>query len=208
MTAAGFELAGEPRRGNEHRFFSADFNYRSTFAGGPGLRPHIQLEMSFETPALVPEARPLRSIVSRVLGKESEIAAFPCINPVETGANKLSALAWRVCVRQRGAASDDPRIIRHAHDLAALEQRVSTAPGFVQVLRDSLTADTNRGGGRAPQDSRERLNRMLERLATDPLWAAEYDEFVQSVSFAPPERQISFQVALEAVRRLVAAEAA
>ena len=45
---------------------------------------------------------------------------------------------------------------------------------------------------------------MLERLSTDPLWAVEYEQFVNLTSFARPDEQISFGDALAAVRELVA----
>jgi len=46
---------------------------------------------------------------------------------------------------------------------------------------------------------------MLERLGTDPLWAAEYDEFVHNVSFAAPNELIPFATALATVSRLTGA---
>jgi hypothetical protein len=65
-----------------------------------------------------------------------------CVDPVETAADKLSALAWRVCVRERGAPNDDPTIIRHLHDLAALESRAATALAFLTLLARTASADT------------------------------------------------------------------
>jgi hypothetical protein len=45
---------------------------------------------------------------------------------------------------------------------------------------------------------------MLERLATDPLWATEYQDYVQQVSYAAPGELLGFGQALAAVRDLVA----
>ena len=131
------------------------------------------------------------------------IPAFPSVDPIETAADKLSALAWRVCTRQREATGDDATVIRHLHDLAALEQRAAAAPAFKAVLRDAAAADTGRGGRQAPQDPGERFATMIEHLRADKLWADEYDEIVQNVSFAREDEIISFAAALEAARRLV-----
>ena len=200
---AGFELVGKPFARNENRFFAADLAYRSEFVTAPGLRPHLQIEMTFQTPALTPVERPIRSLIAQAQGKEPEVPAFACVDPVETAADKLSALAWRVCVRERGSEKDDPTIIRHLHDLAALEARAAAVPAFAVLLAKSAAADTGRGNGKAPQDPKQRFALMLERLTTDLLWADEYDEFVHSVSFAAPEEIITFSSALESVRRLV-----
>ncbi len=148
--------------------------------------------------------RPLRSLVAQAQRAESEIAAFPCVDPVETAADKLSALAWRVCTRVRGSPKDDPTIIRHLHDLAALETHVAAAPEFASLLFEATTADTGRGGSLVPKKPTDRFDLMLERLATDPLWSDEYDKFVNDKSFARPDEVIPFSNALEATTRLIA----
>ena len=203
LTAAEFTPMGAPQVGNESQFFKANFSYPSDFAAGPGLRPHLQVEVSFQAAALPAIERPIRSLLSQAQREEPEVAAFPSVDPIETAADKLSALAWRVCTRQRGTPEDDPTVIRHLHDLAALEQRAAAAPEFRAVLRDAVAADTGRGGGQVPADSGERFAVMLERLRTDRLWADEYDEFVRNVSFARMDEIITFNAALEAASRLV-----
>lgn len=44
---------------------------------------------------------------------------------------------------------------------------------------------------------------MLDRLATDPLWATEYQDYVDAVSFARPDERLGFDAALAAVRDLI-----
>ena len=75
--------------------------------------------MSFEAPALPAVARPIRSLIAAAQSQPPEVPSYPCVDPVETAADKLSALAWRDLVRDRSSAKDDPTIIRHLHDLAA-----------------------------------------------------------------------------------------
>jgi Nucleotidyl transferase AbiEii toxin, Type IV TA system len=159
---AGFELIGEPFSRNQSTFFSADLAYPSEFDPAPGLRPHLRIEMTFQTTALPAVERPIRSLIAQAQESAAEIPAFACVDPVETAADKLSALAWRVCVRDRGSQKDDPTIIRHLHDLAALEACVTTAPAFNALLSKAANADTGRGGGRAPMNVAERFALMLE----------------------------------------------
>jgi hypothetical protein len=61
------------------------------------------------------------------------MAALP-VDPIETASDKLCALAWRVCTRDRSAHDDDPTIIRHLHDLAALGSREAVASAFATLL--------------------------------------------------------------------------
>ena len=74
--------------------------------------------------------------------------------------------------------------------------------GWFYVLQ-SMTRDVGRGGGRAPAGVPERFALMFEVLTDDPLWAREYGQFVNDVSFAAPEELVSYADAFKAVRRLV-----
>ena len=206
LTGADFALQSEPEVRNDSRFFAADLAYGAQFGVGQGLRPRIRIEASFRAPAVPPIARPIRSLVVAARGEPAEVVAFPCIDIVETAADKLSALAWRVRVRRRGEPEDDPTIIRHLHDLAALEAVAASAPNFRDLVLAAITADAGRGGEKdPPTDPGIIFAGMLQRLESDPLWAREYEDFVRSVSFAVPSEEIGFADAIGACRRLIRA---
>jgi hypothetical protein len=203
LASAGFELVETPIVGNASRFFSADLAYEAEFGAGQGLRPHIRVEMSFVASALPPSARPIRSLIAMAQHQPPEVAAFPCVDPVETAADKLSALAWRVRARDRTSTKDDPTIVRHLHDLAALERHVASAPRFPELVLAAAAADVGRGGDRASAaDPFAMFAEMFQQLETDPLWAREYEDFVRQVSFAGAGEAIDFAAALAACIRL------
>jgi hypothetical protein len=206
LAASDFEIIGKPYAGNASRFFSADVAYGAQFVGGQALRPHIRIEMSFLTPALAPIARPIRSLIAAAQRQPPEVASFPCVDPVETAADKLSALGWRVRARDRAGPDDDPTIVRHLHDLAALERQVASAPHFAELVLVAAAGDVGRGGERtAPADPAAMFADMLRRLEIDALWAREYEVFVRAVSFGGVSKEFDFSAALDACRRLVAA---
>jgi len=205
LSEAGFVLAREPTRADENHFFSADLFYPNLFDTSPGLRPHIRVEMTLQAPALPLIARPIVSLIGLAQRQSPEVTAFLCVDPVETAADKLSALTWRVLARRRGSADDDPTIIRHLHDLAALKETISASGDFARLALKAMTDDTGRGGeATASSDPAALFAGMLERLSTDRLWAGEYENYVDAVSFARPDEQLGFDVALAAVRDLVA----
>lgn len=203
LTAAEFELAGSPLIGNESRYFSADLAYETLFPIAQGLRPHIRIEMSFRAPAVKAIERPIRSLIAEAQRHALEVERFPCVDPIETAADKLSALAWRVCTRKRGSKDDDPAIIRHLYDLAALEGPLTKAKEFAALVRQIATDDTGRGGEGAPAEPVERFAAMLDLLERDKLWASEYEAFVWQVSFAKPGERITFSEAFAGARRLI-----
>jgi hypothetical protein len=205
LTAAGFVFGDNVLKRDESSFFSASLFYPALFDTGPGLRPHIRIEMSLREPALPPIARPITSMIGAAQGNPPEITAFLCVDPVETAADKLSALAWRVRARRRGSDKDDPTIVRHVHDLAALKPHVAASGDFRTLVRKAMAADKGRGGEATVfADPALLFAGMLDRLATDPLWASEYQDYVDAVSFAPPDERCGFDAALAAVRDLVA----
>jgi hypothetical protein len=205
LAAAGFEPMGELVKRDESRFFSAEFSFPSLFDTGRGLRPHIRVEMSLAPPALPTTERQVASLIALGQGQPPEVAAFLCVDPVETAADKLSALAWRVHARRRGSAGDDPSIIRHLHDLAALGGAAGASAEFPRLVRGALVTDKGRGGEAAvPSNPAALFAGMFERLATDKLWATEYEDFVRQVSFADRGDLVGFDQALAALRDLVA----
>jgi len=122
-----------------------------------------------------------------------------------TAADKLSAFAWRSIARDRSHRDDDPTIVRHLHDLSALETVAGASADFPVLLLDALHADTMRGQG-AVQDlpPRERLMAMLDRVKRDPDYAAEYRQFVESMAFAGASDIPDFEQAFAALERLCA----
>ena len=144
LADAGFEPMGEVVKRDENRFFSAEFLFPSLFDPGRGLRPHIRVEMSLAPPALPTTERPIGSLIAQAEGQSPEVPVFRAVDPVETAADKLSALAWRVHARRRNSPNDDPTIIRHLHDLAALAATVGTSREFPRLVQGALAADTGR----------------------------------------------------------------
>lgn len=204
LTGSGFELAGKPLVGNESQFFAADLGYSSDFPARPGIRPYVRIEVSFYSTALKPIERPIQSLIAKAQGEGPEVANFPCVDPIETAADKLSTLAWRVCARQRGSENDDPRIVRHLYDLAALESYVAKDSGFAELVQQTVEEDTGRGGEGVPKNPKERFAVMFEKLQDDKEWASEYETFVLQASFAQHGERISFSKALGATGRLIA----
>tara|TARA_R110002072_G_scaffold47597_1_gene130730 strand:- start:830 stop:1057 length:228 start_codon:yes stop_codon:yes gene_type:complete len=65
-----------------------------------------------------------------------------CLSAVETGADKLSALTWRVLKRDRSDESDDPTMVRHLHDLSALKSILEAEKElFVQTASEAFEED-------------------------------------------------------------------
>jgi hypothetical protein len=204
LSGAGFVIDGEPLIGNASRFFRVSFHYGPRFPEADGIRPGLQVEITFTGAALDPKPRPVQSLLGRMLKAPPEIASLPCVDPVETAADKLSALAWRTAARKRGTEDDDPAVIRHLHDLAALAAGVVADARFKPLALDILDTDAKRSGKQGV-DGRDLLAAMLPAIEADAVWRREYEQFVGAVSFGRDDEQISYDEAMMACRRLVVA---
>src|SRR3546814_16177176 len=95
------------KAGSGNGFIQIDMDYPTVLDGHDALRPHIQAELSAKPPRLPTVNRPLTSFVRQYRVAEPEIASVPCIDPVETAADKLSAFCWRMLTRDRTDADDN-----------------------------------------------------------------------------------------------------
>ncbi|MDX2029169.1 MAG: nucleotidyl transferase AbiEii/AbiGii toxin family protein [Blastocatellia bacterium] len=171
------------------------------------LRPHVLVEVTTSEIQLSPVDLPVSSFVHEVAKRPPEGARIGCIDPVESAADKLSAIAWRIPDRIRGGQSDDPSLVRHVHDLAILKARALNDPRFPTLVIASMQQDLHR-----PRNDRaiaglpmaEKFLRMFDVLRTDGEYAREYARFVEGVSYATsPKERPSFTLAINALKRQV-----
>ena len=161
--AAGFVITGV-EAGSGNGFIQIDMDYPTILDGHDALRPHIQAEIS---------AKP----------------TIACVDPVETAADKLSAFCWRVLTRDRERVGDDPTIVRHLHDLAALEATASANAQFPALAEETIMADSHRGGGALEgMLPAQRMAALVEHLQSDTLYADEYARFVGGMAFATEQK--------------------
>lgn len=199
LQESGLTIEGKPEIIDEGNFFSAKLKYETLFTAGQGLREHIRIEMSFQKPALEPVNRPIGSLIAAAQKREPEISFFPCVDPVETAADKLSALAWRICFPK----NEDPAVIRHMHDLAAIERAVTGSPHFAEMVKRSIESDVGKTRIGADIEPAKLFAEMIWLLEDGPSWAKEYEKYVLQVSFAKEHEKIGFDKALAATKRLI-----
>ncbi len=194
----------EVLRGDSHRFFKIPIQYSRIFEGSP-LRPHLQLEMTFMELKRPIEEKAIQSIVSEVMQSKPELE-IDCVSAIETAGDKLSALTWRILIRNRADEKDDPTLIRHLHDLAALENMiVDSKDTFISSAHASLEQDQNRRGGDivANTSIADRLSNALKSIREDDLYQKEYRFFVENMSYAAEAERIDFEKAVQALERII-----
>jgi len=205
-TNAGWKLKDDDILvGNQSQFFSLQIAYQSMFTPIAALRPYLKLEVTFANPSFPCEVKSLTSFVAQAQKEPPEVASILCVSPVETAADKLSALTWRVLSRKRGSPKDDPTLIRHLYDLTALETAVTGNKDFSPLVKIIFAKDVGRGKSREDIGKLNHLDQIQEALhilETDQEYLVEYDRFVTGMSYA--QEQPSFADSLQAIYRIMA----
>jgi len=204
---AGFRIDGESVRASDgNKFFAAAIQYDTYFDSHNGLRPHIQIEVKFLSPRLPVLSRSVQSFLGKLMQKPPEVEQIACIAPIECAADKLSALAWRVPNRQHNEDPNDRALVRHIHDLAAMESILETDIRFPGLVIAVMHQDKNRAKN-VPAFSAlpiaEKFQMMLDILDQNVGYPQEYNQFVKSVSYASAGTEPDFEEAMIAVKRLV-----
>lgn len=167
------------------------------------LRPGLAIEFSFTQPRLSPQCKPIQSLVSRFTHNAPETEIW-CLSPIETGADKLSALTWRTLKRDRSSPSDDPTMIRHLHDLCALNAVIQQEQAlFVETANAAFDGDQKTDKRETKEAFYPSLLAALAQLQNDALYRQEYQQFVAAMSYADDDAIIGFDRAMTSLKAMI-----
>lgn len=180
---------------NESKFFSFNIKYPIITTPSTSLRPHLQLEFSFDEIRLSAESRDISTFISELQDLSPEFS-INTISPVETAADKLSALLWRINIKDRsmglGTNKNDPTIIRHLHDLYSLKDVLIRSENFINLVNSAYLKDKGRGGSETNLSIIEMITNTIQVLKEDKVYKDEYKQFVDSMSYAKENEKITF----------------
>lgn len=192
--------------GKNSAFFQALLTYPREFPMPYGFRPELKIEVTFEPPRLATVGRPISSFVSIGKRLDPEVSMIACVDPLEIAADKVSAFAWRAkamldAAKRAEARGRDGTLVRHLHDLAALEPRIVEAAGFAASARALMEKDIVRAKATGA-DLAAILTEVGTSLESNPVWRREYDSFVRHLSYAADDERIAYDAALSCWIRL------
>lgn len=206
LRGKGFNIAdNQIQARNKNSFFSISLNYETHFQSDMALRPGVLIEITVQDTQLPPIALPVSSFVNTHTNQSPEVERIKCIDPVESAADKLSAISWRIPDRMRDSENDDPSLVRHIHDLAILKEMALSHREFSTLVKGAMEQDRERPKNDASitkLSASERLQRMLQTLKNDKEYEREYRQFVEGVSYS--NQAPSFSEAVAVLEELIA----
>jgi predicted nucleotidyltransferase component of viral defense system len=204
LRRAGFQVS-DLKAKDYNQYFTANIKYETQFDRNNALRQDIKLEVTVLSPQIEISYKPIHSFLAKLKKEPPEVKQIACISPIETAADKLSALVWRIPNRIRRAQDDERSLVRHLHDLAILEKIAGKDALFADLVLNSLQKDNNRAKN-IPDftnlTNQGKFKLMFDTFANDTEYLKEYDLFVKGLSYAPTGTAPDFEMAIEAVKRL------
>ena len=205
-SSSEWSLDEEPKSENANRKFTCNIRYKENFEITAALRPYIKLEVNFIVPTLPVEQRALQSFIAQAMDQSPEVPLIACVSPIETAAEKLSALTWRVLSRNRSSEKDDPSLIRHLYDLTALRGLIFNYSNFSDLVVSVIAEDIERSRKKIKSLANsevEFLQEMVLTLENDSLYGNEYQQFVRGMSYAVEDECPTFSEAIDAVKNII-----
>jgi len=187
---------------NENRYTVWQIPYDSVGGAGQGLRPTIQIELTYASLRLPAVTLPVSSFVAEAYQHPPEMPALACVSVTQTAAEKLVALTRRTAMDLAGLSRDaDPALVRHIYDLHMMRDLID--PGQVAALAcDIAAADASEFRNQYPAyaaDIAGETRKALDALSTDPVHRARYTEFVAAMVYG---EKAEFEEAMSTVTNL------
>ncbi len=189
LLAAGFAFdpsdTGARRSRNENRYTVFHLPYGDSGAG-QGLRPMIQVELTFASLRLPSVALPVASFVHEAFGRTPEVPAIPCVAIEETAAEKLVSLTRRTAMDLAGLSRDpDPALVRHIYDLHAMRAHIDLAK-VSTLAREIAVADAAEFRNQFPAyaaDIAGETGRAVDALLIGPVYRDRYAGFMLNMVY-------------------------
>lgn len=188
------------KKENQSRHATLTLTYPHKFEKDQFLRPHIKIELIFSSLILDTQIKPIQSLADRFLHHSGNIFDTTCISPIETAAEKLSALLWRTlyCTQKF-----DPTLLRHLYDLASLQGLlVSNQPLFQDLLQKIYQSDRLKWESQYHFETLSKaIQQIHQTLASEPKYKKAYQSFVQNMCY--DTNALSFEDALGILKSIL-----
>jgi hypothetical protein len=211
LHAAGFAFDPKDeactRSQNENRYTVWQLPYAAGSGAGEGLRPTIQIEMTYAPLRLAPVMLPVSSFMAEAYGRPPEVAQISCVGVTETAAEKLVALTRRIAMELAGFSRDpDPTLVRHIYDLHLMQGHIDPVQ-VATLAREIAAADAQEFRNQYPAyaaDIAGETRKALGALRTDPTYRTRYDDFVIAMAYGErPEFAMAFSTVVDLTARFL-----
>jgi len=168
-----------------------------------GLKPTIQIELTYAALRSKPVILPVRSFIAEAFDRLPELPAVTCVSVVETAAEKLVGLTRRIAMELAGASRvPDPTLVRHIYDLHMIQHNIDSSR-VAELAREISINDAEEFKNQYPayaSDSTGETRKSITALENDPIYRERYTSFLVSMVYGErPDYDAAFGTIKELV---------
>ncbi|MDR2269068.1 MAG: nucleotidyl transferase AbiEii/AbiGii toxin family protein [Rickettsiales bacterium] len=195
----GFSIVDEPKNDSHRLAFNLDYSKNPNFTNRTSLREFIKIEFYFPEHKLFfdPVMKPVTSLYDRFTGILAE-TRINCIDLREITIDKISAMLWRIA-----SENFKPTDLRHLHDLAILSNKINIDDNFIKIMHQVYDLDRKNRIKSIGQSFEIIASNTIDKLSNNPCYSADYNKFVDAMSYARDNESISFENALLKFKKLL-----
>lgn len=209
LVDSGFTIAHEDIKvRNEGQFITMRARYDSAFSDARELKPYLALEFflgKVRTPTL---QRAVTTLIRDTLGNKIDhpVVQVNCMSIVETAAEKWVALTRRVATAAERDSYYDKALVRHIYDLAMINAAHPLSnTHFAQLVEQVVRSDRKQfktHNVHYHEDPVPEIKRALLELKTNPLWAAHWQSFMETMVYGDKPQYAEALITLETLSQL------
>ncbi len=152
-----------------------------------GLRPMIQIELTYAPLRQPPVPLSVSSFVTEAMGGPPDMTNVPCVGLNETAAEKLVGLTRRTAMDLAGLTRGqaDPTLVRHVYDLHMMREHVdhATVATLAASIATTDAAEFRHQYPAYPTDIAGETRKALDALQLDPTHRRRYADFVRAMVY-------------------------
>lgn len=183
---------------DENRFFNFFINYPRYYDISQSIRDGIKVEVTVKPTYLEPITCIIKTFIGEYL-PEAPTATIPCVSPVETAANKLCGLMWRLETEHKKFLEtgifSDRNLMRHLHDLTALYTIIKDNEEFISLVNDIYEIDCKRGDKERNLSFIDFVEQTFNIISRHDIYQECYNRFVDTMYYGT-KNPISFTEAI------------
>jgi len=171
---------------NENHYAVYHLPYGDTTVSTHGLRPSIQIELTYTELRLAPVTLPVSSFLAEAFKNPPELSAIDCVNVSETASEKFVALTRRIAMELAGQSrSPDPTLVRHIYDLHLIKSHIAFRD-VAKLARQIALKDALEYKNQYPEyhaDINAETRKALDAIEREPFYRERYASFVTTMVY-------------------------
>ena len=168
------------------------------------LKPYLAIEFFVGNLALLPEIKPVTTLIKENLGKNCSHSSvnISCLALDETAAEKWVALTRRIAATQHFSRKNDIHLVRHLYDLYHLNKKDNLSGKYNELINFLMEKDRQMFKRHIAYntDPIKTSKQAIDIMTNNKQWKINWVQFIEQMVYEP--NPPSFEEAIETLDKM------